>query len=170
MSLRGAGTILEMVVEYELIDRNPAKGGRRRLATTKPNRPWLDRAEQIIALLDGARRLDREAQFRPGQRRALLATLVFRPTVGRELIVRTQCCTSIGLIALIVSPARSLVCLAIRWSIRSQRRSSLCQHTVSSVGSLSSSPVRWEPGSAPTVFAPMSSSLRRDSLSTRSSG
>jgi hypothetical protein len=37
-------------------------------------------------------------------------------------------------------------------------------------GSPSSSPVRWASASAPTAFAPMSSSRRRDSWSTRSSG
>jgi integrase len=80
-----------MAVEYELTDRNPAKGRRRRLAATKPNRPWLDRAEQIIALLDAAGRLDREAQFRPGQRRALLATLVFAGLrLGEALSLRWQ--------------------------------------------------------------------------------
>jgi integrase len=76
-TLTALAAILELAVEYELIDRNPAKGRRRRLAATKPNRPWLDRADQIIALLDAAGTLDREAQFRSGQRRALLATLIF---------------------------------------------------------------------------------------------
>jgi integrase len=90
-TLTALATILEMAVEYELIDRNPAKGRRRRLAATRPNRPWLDRAEQIIALLDGAGRLDHEAQFRPGQRRALLATLVFAGLrLGEALSLRWQ--------------------------------------------------------------------------------
>lgn len=90
-TLTALAAILEMAVEYELIDRNPAKGRRRRLAATRPNRPWLDRAEQIIALLDGAGRLDREAQLRPGQRRALLATLVFAGLrLGEALSLRWQ--------------------------------------------------------------------------------
>ncbi|MGH2973727.1 MAG: hypothetical protein ACRDLL_02520 [Solirubrobacterales bacterium] len=44
--------ILEVAFERELIDRNPARGKRRRLKERKPERTWLDRAEQIVALLD----------------------------------------------------------------------------------------------------------------------
>lgn len=76
-TLAALSAILELAVEYELIDRNPAKGRRRRLAAEKPSRPWLDRSGQIVALLDATTALDRDARFRPGQRRALLATLLF---------------------------------------------------------------------------------------------
>jgi integrase len=69
--------ILEDAVEYELIDRNPAKGKRRRLAASPLRRSWLDRADHISALLDGAGKVDQAANVRLGQRRALLATLVF---------------------------------------------------------------------------------------------
>ena len=48
--------ILEVAVEYELIDRNPAKGRRRRLKVARPIPIWLDSAEQIEASLDAARR------------------------------------------------------------------------------------------------------------------
>jgi integrase len=76
-TLTTLATILELAVEYELIDRNPAQGRRRRLRTSPPKRTWLDRSDHIVALLDGARELDRESRARRGQRRALLATLIF---------------------------------------------------------------------------------------------
>lgn len=69
--------ILEDAVEYELIQRNVARGRRRRLQTAPSRRPWLDRAEHISALLDAAAELDKSALTNRGQRRALLATLVF---------------------------------------------------------------------------------------------
>jgi integrase len=71
--------ILEVAVEYELIERNPAKGRRRRLKASRPAPVWLDRAEHIRALIDAAGELDRRArkdrQHVP--RRAILATLVY---------------------------------------------------------------------------------------------
>ncbi len=77
--------ILEVAVEYGLIERNPAKGKRRRLKASGPQAVWLDRAEQIEALLGAAHELDRAAQLSgghdhkggPAYRRALLATFVF---------------------------------------------------------------------------------------------
>ena len=77
--------ILEVAVEYELIDRNPAKGRRRRLKVARPVPVWLDSAEQIEALLDAASALDARAKLKGGRdqkggleyRRALLATLLF---------------------------------------------------------------------------------------------
>jgi integrase len=79
------GQILEVAVEYGLIEANPAKGRRRRLKSQKAVPVWLDRAEHIEALLDAAGELDRHAQAKgghdqkggPAYRRALLATLVF---------------------------------------------------------------------------------------------
>jgi integrase len=70
--------ILEVAVEYELIDRNPAKGKRRRVKASKPAAVWLQDAEQISALLDAAGELDRAARLdrRHIPRRAILATLV----------------------------------------------------------------------------------------------
>ena len=51
----------------------------RKLKTTKPRAVWLDRAEQIVALLEAAGQLDAEAREdrRHVPRRAILATLVF---------------------------------------------------------------------------------------------
>jgi len=69
--------ILETAVEYELIDRNPAKGRKRRLPTVKPHRSWLDRADHITALLDAAHEVDREGRAGVGLRRPLIATLLF---------------------------------------------------------------------------------------------
>jgi integrase len=71
--------ILEVAVEYELLDRNPAKGKRRRVKASRPAPVWLDRAEHIAALLDAAGELDSRARRdrRHVARRAMLATLVF---------------------------------------------------------------------------------------------
>jgi integrase len=70
-------SILEVAVEYEIINRNPAHGRRRRLRSSTPKRAWLDRADHIAALLDGASVLDQQTRAADGQRRALLATLIF---------------------------------------------------------------------------------------------
>jgi integrase len=58
--------ILETAVEYELLARNPAKGRKRRLPTVTPARSWLDRADHIEALLDGAGELDQEGRAAVG--------------------------------------------------------------------------------------------------------
>lgn len=79
------GQILEDAVEYGHLERNPAKGKRRRLKASKPAPVWLDSAEQITALLDAAGALDRHAKIHGGHdqkggpvyRRALLATFAF---------------------------------------------------------------------------------------------
>ncbi|MDP9406582.1 MAG: phage integrase SAM-like domain-containing protein, partial [Actinomycetota bacterium] len=42
--------VLEAAVEYEHLSRNPAKGKRRRLPTTRPTRTFLDRADHLGAL------------------------------------------------------------------------------------------------------------------------
>jgi integrase len=77
-TLTRLGQILEVAVEYGYLDRNPAAGRRRRLRVASPERTYLDRAVQIAALLEGARRLD--AASRAGDlrhRKAMLSTLVF---------------------------------------------------------------------------------------------
>lgn len=76
--------ILEAACEYELVPRNVARGRRRRLASVTPPRTSLDRAEHITALLDAAGTLDKAARCRHGQRRALIATLVFRRVEDRR--------------------------------------------------------------------------------------
>jgi len=89
--------ILEVALEYGLIDRNTARGRRRRLKATKPSPVWLDRAEHIEALLESASALDQHAGIKGGHdqkgglvyRRALLATLVFAgPRIGELTLLR----------------------------------------------------------------------------------
>jgi integrase len=78
------GQILEVALEYGLIDRNTARGKRRRLKVSKPSAVWLDSAEHIEALLDAAGELDQYAMVKGGRdqkgglvyRRILLATFV----------------------------------------------------------------------------------------------
>lgn len=81
--------VLEAAVEYGHLQRNPAKGKRRRLPVTKPARSWLDRADHIAALLDAATVIDKAAIERKGQRRALLATLAYAGLrIGETLDLR----------------------------------------------------------------------------------
>ena len=69
--------ILEQAHEYGHVERNVAAGKRRRLPAVKPRRTYLDRAEHIAALLDGAGALDTDRDYRTRPyRRALLAVLV----------------------------------------------------------------------------------------------
>jgi integrase len=81
--------ILDVALEYHpgLLAGNPARGGRRRLGPTAPNRSFLE-AEQVAALLDAAGELD--AESRRGEehlaRRATLATLVLAGLRVGELI------------------------------------------------------------------------------------
>jgi len=76
-TLTRLGQILDVADEAGLIERNPTRINprNRRLKAAKPRRVWLDRAEQIEALLAAAGRL--HAGGRSVGRRALLATLVF---------------------------------------------------------------------------------------------
>ncbi len=83
--------VLEVAVERELIGRNPAKGKRRRLRQRKPERTFLDRAEQIVALLGAAGELDAEARVdrRATPRRAVLATFTLAGLrIGEALALR----------------------------------------------------------------------------------
>ena len=88
-TLQVLSAILEQAVEYEIVPRNVAKGRRRRLPKHTPARSWLDRAEHVAALLDGAGALDKAALRNVGQRRALLATLTFAGLrIGEALALR----------------------------------------------------------------------------------
>jgi integrase len=69
--------ILEVAVEYGYLERNPARGKRRRLKVKRPTPIYLDTADQIVALLDAARELDARPMARTAGRRALVAALVF---------------------------------------------------------------------------------------------
>jgi integrase len=68
--------ILEVAAEYGLVARNAAKGKNRRLKSSRYRGTFVDGADGITALLDGARELDREGRAAP-YRRALLSTIVF---------------------------------------------------------------------------------------------
>jgi len=83
--------VLEVAVERELIGRNAARGKRRRLKERRPERTWLDRAEQIAALLEAGGELDAEARVdrRATPRRAFLATLTLAGLrIGEALALR----------------------------------------------------------------------------------
>jgi integrase len=68
-----------VAVEYGHIPANPARGKRRKLKASRPQRPYLDSARQIEALLDAAAELDRDsrADRQHVNRGAQLATLIF---------------------------------------------------------------------------------------------
>jgi len=53
-TLSDLAQVLETAVEYSLISANPASGKRRRLKSTRPNRPWVE-PEQLSALLDASK-------------------------------------------------------------------------------------------------------------------
>ena len=78
--------ILEVAVEYDLIQRNPAAGKRRRLKVDKPRPVHLDSAAQIVALLDAASALDALPTARTSGRRALIATLAFAGLRSAEAV------------------------------------------------------------------------------------
>jgi integrase len=68
--------ILELAVEYGHIQFNPARGRRRRLKATQPNRTWLE-PEQIKPLLDATVRGLRGGKTMPDPRmHALFATAI----------------------------------------------------------------------------------------------
>lgn len=88
-TLATLSAILEMAVEYGHIGRNVAKGKRRRLRQSAPSRTRLDRADHVAALVAAAAALDARARTRRGQRRALVAVLVFAGLrIGEALSLR----------------------------------------------------------------------------------
>jgi integrase len=80
-TLTPLGQILDVADERGLIERNPLRVNprNRKLKASKPRAVWLDRADQVSALLDAAGELDSKARAdRQGiGRRAMLATCVF---------------------------------------------------------------------------------------------
>jgi integrase len=81
--------ILAKAVAYGHLPRNPAQGKEHRLPSERRQWSGLDRADHISALLDGASEVDARALTRRGQRRALLATLVFAGLrIGEALDLR----------------------------------------------------------------------------------
>lgn len=80
--------ILDMAVEYEYIERNPAAGRRRKLSVQQRRGTYIDRASHIEALLDAATELDQMGRSTP-YRRALIATLIFAgPRIDEALSIR----------------------------------------------------------------------------------
>jgi integrase len=80
--------IMEQAVEYGYASSNPAKGRRRKLPTSRPRRTYLDRPEQVVALLDAAAVLDKRG-WTVSYRRALIATLTFAGLrIGEALELR----------------------------------------------------------------------------------
>ena len=79
MTLTLLAAILDGPVEDGVLDRNPAKGKRRRVREHEPRRSYLDTSQQISALLDAAGELDRTARAdrQHVHRRALISTLTF---------------------------------------------------------------------------------------------
>jgi len=82
--------ILEVAVEYGHIERNPARGKRRRLPALKSRLTYLDSTQSISALLDAAGVLDRERAYRSAPfRRPLVATLTLAGLrIGEALTLR----------------------------------------------------------------------------------
>lgn len=82
--------VLEVAVEYGHLERNPARGRRRRLKSTMPKRAWIE-PEQVAPLLDAAGAIDAERTRSddPGGRRAMLATLTLAGLrIGELLALR----------------------------------------------------------------------------------
>ena len=88
--------VLEQAVEYELIDRNPAAGKRRRLRTTKPRRSYLDTAAQIAALLDAAGELDADGVDRSSRPSPHPPARDARNAHVRRAAARASCSRSAG--------------------------------------------------------------------------
>ncbi len=82
--------ILDEAVEYGLLERNPARGKKRRMKAAKPRRTWLDRADQLEALLEAAAELDAEARADRGTyRHPMVATLALAGLrIGELLALR----------------------------------------------------------------------------------
>ncbi len=82
--------VLEVAVLHGDLDRNPARGRRRRLKASTPKRTWLE-PEQVGPLLDAAGAIDRgrKRSDDPHGRRAMLATLTLAGLrIGELLALR----------------------------------------------------------------------------------
>ncbi len=101
--------VLDVAVEYGLIDRNPAVGRRRRLRVRRPARSYMDTAEQITALLDAAGELDNEARAdrQHVARRTSIAVLVFAGLRLGELLALRWRDVDLGSRRLLVRDAKT---------------------------------------------------------------
>jgi integrase len=73
MTLTLLAAILDAALDRDLIRRNPAKGRERRVRERRPQRSYLDSAEQIRALLDAGGELDTDRVHR----KAMITLLLF---------------------------------------------------------------------------------------------
>lgn len=90
-TLTRLGQVLERAVEYEVIDRNPVRVGKRKLKTSRVTRSYLDDAQQVVDLLAAAGELDAAARAdrRHIPRRAIVATLALAGVrIGEALALR----------------------------------------------------------------------------------
>ena len=74
--IRLIAQILDVAEDYGLVNGNPARNRRRYAKKPVQRAVWLDRAEQIQAILDAALALDAAPDRRTQGREALVATLV----------------------------------------------------------------------------------------------
>ncbi len=87
-TLEVLSAVMAVAVEYGHVAKDPAKGRRRRLPTTRPERLYLE-PPQVRALLNAAGQLDAEDRLRRRYRRALLATLAYAGLrIGELLALR----------------------------------------------------------------------------------
>ena len=81
--------ILEDAVEYGYVDRNPAKGRRRRLKADQTRSIHIDTAGHIQALLDAADALDGTTLARSSGRRPLAGTGRDKDNIARRVMAPT---------------------------------------------------------------------------------
>jgi integrase len=84
-TLTRLGQVLDVAIDYGLINHNPARGRRRRLKVLRTPSVYLDSVEQIVAMLDAATELDARTAARTKGRRALIATLMFAGLRSNEV-------------------------------------------------------------------------------------
>lgn len=84
-TLKRLAQILDLAIEYGYLQSNPARGRRRRAKAVAPRRTYLE-TEQVLAVLDAAGELDREAtRYKQTGRRAVMATLILAGLRASEL-------------------------------------------------------------------------------------
>jgi len=85
MHLALLAQLLEVAVEYDHIERNPASGRRRRLKASRPEPVHVDSVDHIEALLEAAANLDRDPRSHTTGRRAVIAVLLFAGLRAEEV-------------------------------------------------------------------------------------
>lgn len=85
MTLALLAQIMEVAVEYGVVERNPAAGRRRRLKADRPKAVHLDSAEHIAAMLEAASTIDAGPDAQTSGRRPVIATLIFAGLRAHEV-------------------------------------------------------------------------------------